>query len=45
MSEILSAMKDIRIVSPVLSIKSSLKDEQIPLLEEMSDALVKSING
>ena len=45
MTEMLSAMKDIRIISPLLSIKSSLKDEQLGAVEEMAEALSKSVNG
>ncbi len=44
-SEMLSSMKDIRVIAPVLSIKSSLKSEQMGEIEAMADALSKSVNG
>ena len=44
-SEMLSSMKDVRVIAPVLSIKSSLKEEQMPLVEEMAEALARSIKG
>ena len=44
-SEMLSSMKDVRVIAPVLSIKSSLKEEQIPLVEEMAEALARSVKG
>lgn len=44
-SEMLSSMKDVRVIAPVLSIKSSLKEEQLPLVEEMAEALARSIKG
>ena len=42
-SEMLSSMKDIRIIAPVLTIKSSMKDEQIPEAEAMAEALSESV--
>ena len=45
MSEMLGLMKDIRIIAPTLTIKSSLKEDQMPLVEEMAEALAKSVNG
>ncbi len=45
MSEMLASMKDIRILSPVLSVKSSLKAEQMPDIEAMAEALAKSVQG
>ena len=45
MSEMLGSMKDIRIIAPTLTIKSSLKEDQMPLVEEMAEALAKSVNG
>ena len=44
-SEMLSSMKDVRVIAPVLSIKSSLKEEQMPLVEEMAEARARSIKG
>ena len=42
-SEMLSSMKDIRIIAPALTIKSSMKDEQIPEAEAMAEALSESV--
>ena len=42
-SEMLSSLKDIRIIAPVLTIKSSMKDEQIPEAEAMAEALSESV--
>ena len=42
-SEMLSSMKEIRIIAPVLTIKSSMKDEQIPEAEAMAEALSESV--
>lgn len=42
-SEMLSSMKDIRIIAPVLTIKSSMKDAQIPEAEAMAEALSESV--
>lgn len=42
-SEMLSSMKDIRVISPILTIKSSMKDEQIPEAEAMAEALSESV--
>ena len=44
-SEMLSSMKDIRVIAPVLSIKSSLKSEQMGEIEAMACALAESVNG
>ena len=43
MSELLSSMKDIRIIQPVLSIKSSLKEEQLGDVELMASSLAESV--
>ena len=45
MSELLSSMKDIRIISPVLSIKSSLKEEQLGEVDAMAAAIAESVNN
>ncbi len=45
MSEILGSMKEINIIAPVLSIKSSLKEDQMGAIEEMADALSESVRG
>ena len=45
MSEMLSSMKNVSIISPVISIKSSLKEEQLPEIEAMAEALAGSVNG
>ena len=44
-SEMLSSMKNVSIISPVISIKSSLKEEQLPEIEAMAEALAGSVNG
>ncbi len=43
MTELLSSMKDIRIIAPTLTIKSSLKAEQMPAVEELAEALAESV--
>ena len=43
MTELLSAMKNIRIIEPQLSIKSSLKDDQRELLGSLASALSESV--
>ena len=45
MSEILGSMKEINIIAPVLSIKSSLKEDQMGAIKEMADALSESVRG
>lgn len=45
MSEMLSSMKDIRIIAPVFSVKSSLKEEQMGEVESLAEALCKSIEA
>ncbi len=44
-TEALMSMKDIRVLSPVISIKSSLKEEQVPLLEALADRISESVKG
>ena len=44
-SEMLSSMKNVSIISPVISIKSSLKEEQLSEIEAMAEALAGSVNG
>ena len=44
-SAMLSSMKNVSIISPVISIKSSLKEEQLPEIEAMAEALAGSVNG
>ena len=39
MRELLSAMKNVEIAEPVVSLKSSLKKEDIPALEALADAI------
>lgn len=39
MRSILDTMKNITIVEPVVTIKSALKENDIPALEELADAL------
>lgn len=41
MRGILETMKDITIVEPVVTIKSTLKEADIPALEELADAILK----
>ncbi len=43
MTEMLSSMKDIRIIAPLLSIKSSLKVEQLEDMEKIASALAESV--
>ena len=43
MTEMLSSMKDIRIIAPLLSIKSSLKAEQLEDMEKIASALAESV--
>lgn len=38
---IIESLKDVTLAGPIVTIKSSLKDEDIPKLEELADALVK----
>lgn len=45
MEEILSSMKDIRIINKTISIKSSLKEEQLSELDALADKIVDSVNG
>lgn len=45
MSEMLESMKNIRVVAPLLSIKSSLKSEQMGEVEAMAEALAASVRG
>lgn len=42
MSELLGAMKSIRMLAPVFSFKSSLKESDLPLLEELADKVSES---
>ena len=43
MTELLSSMKDIRIIAPTLTIKSSLKAEQMSAVEELAEVLAESV--
>ena len=43
MTEMLTSMKDIRIIAPLLSIKSSLKAEQLEDMEKIASALAESV--
>ena len=45
MTEMLSAMKNVNIIAPTLSIKSSLKEEQMGEVEAIAEAVAKSVNG
>ena len=45
MREILSSCKNMNILSDALTIKSSLKDEQMAHLEELVDSIVKTVPG
>mgnify|MGYP004700032475 CR=1 FL=1 len=45
MTEILGAMKDIRIAAPVASFKSSLKDEDLLSLTEIADRIAACVNN
>ena len=44
MTEMLSAMKNVNIIAPTLSIKSSLKEEQMGEVEAIAEAVAKSVN-
>ncbi len=44
-SELLSSMKDIRLVAPIASFKSSLKDSDLASLEEIADKIAESIKA
>ena len=44
MREILSSMKNITVLEPTLTIKSSLKEEQLETLSAMADAISKSLD-
>ena len=44
-SEAFSAMKDIRLIAPVLSVKSSLKEDQLGALGEIADKLAESVRS
>ena len=41
MLDIISGMKDINVVQPIVTIKSTLKEENIKSLEELADSLLK----
>ncbi len=44
-TEALEGMKNIRFLVPTISVKSSLKDEGLPLLEELAEKAVESVNA
>ena len=44
-SEAFSAMKDIRLIAPVLSVKSSMKEDQLGALGEIADKLAESVRS
>mgnify|MGYP002515440805 FL=1 len=44
MMEILSSLKEIDILNNTITIKSSLKESQLPLLEELADAIKESLD-
>ena len=44
-TEALEGMKNIRFLFPTISVKSSLKDEGLPLLEELAEKAVESVNA
>ena len=45
LTEAFYGMKDIRLISPTLSIKSSLKEEQLGAMTEIADKLAASVKG
>lgn len=45
MTEYLSAMKNINILAPCVTVKSSLKPEQLSALDDVAALLAKSVNG
>lgn len=45
MTEAFTAMKNIRILNETISIKSTMKEDQIEAFEKLADAVVASVNG
>lgn len=43
MEEILSSMKNIEIINPTISIKSALKEDQLPLIDQLAEKAADSI--
>lgn len=43
MEEILSSMKNIEIINPTISIKSALKEDQLPLVDQLAEKAADSI--